>query len=325
MLRQNIAGSLSQIGLNAVQPATVIDRNKGNLAEDLAKAYSGWDSANKKQAYIDALQGGNQEEIDSALANYNPEAYAQVMQAREQRANQLADADTQFARQKELANIQFNNNMALKRLEAALKPATAAQQNMQYLQQMGYSPEEAAQLYYSGQNPNATLPLLGEKGIKKYDENRGKNYATDLEEYENMVSKMPELLDTVANLDKVGANATYTTAGQALDSFRRQVGMNPRQSSKDRAAYISMIDNQVLPLLRDTFGAQFTEREGNTLRKTLGDPNVHPEEKHAQLSAFIRQKQMSIESKARKLQSYATPSLKQFQSNEEVIDWQDLK
>jgi hypothetical protein len=90
--------------------------------------------------------------------------------------------------------------------------------------------------------------------------------------------------------------------------------MSPRQSAVDRAAYVSMIDNQILPLLRDTFGAQFTEREGNTLRKTLGDANSTPEEKAAQLDAFIRQKQMSIESQKRKLDSYNQPKLSDFNS-----------
>lgn len=112
MIGNNIAGTLSQIGLRSVQPATVIDNGKdmGKAIQDSLKMYNDY---SKKQAYIDALQGGNQEKIDSALASYNPEAYAQVMQAREQRANQLADADTQFARQKELAQMNFGNQLAL--------------------------------------------------------------------------------------------------------------------------------------------------------------------------------------------------------------------
>ena len=115
MIGNNIAGTLSQIGLRAVQPATVIDSGKdmGKAIQDSLKMYNDY---SKKHAYIDALQGGDQEKIDSALASYNPEAYAQVMQAREQRANQLADADTQFARQKELADIQYNRSLALENL-----------------------------------------------------------------------------------------------------------------------------------------------------------------------------------------------------------------
>ena len=49
-----------------------------------------------------------------------------------------------------------------------------------------------------------------------------------------------------------------------------------------------------LPLLRDTFGAAFTVKEGETLRATLGDPNYSPAEKDAVLSAFIDQKNNKV-------------------------------
>lgn len=189
---------------------------------------------------------------------------------------------------------------------------TVAQQNIGYLQSLGYSPEEAAALYYSGNNPTLNMENFGKKAQEKFGSETGKNYAEDINAYNNMTSKMPELMDTVSRLNELGQNATYTKGGQILDVIRRETGMSPRQSAVDRASYISMIDNQILPLLRDTFGAQFTEREGNTLRKTLGDANSTPEEKAAQLDAFIRQKQMSIESQKRKLDSYNQPSLADF-------------
>lgn len=157
MLRNNIAGTLAQIGLGAKQNATVVG-NDSDFGQALAQGLGTWDKYTKKQAYIDALQGGDQEKIDSALASYNPEAYAQVMQAREQRANQLADADTQFARQKELAQMNFGNQLALenvrnqhaiglKQLSDALKNQTdeqaktdsldLAQQGINQLAQVG--------------------------------------------------------------------------------------------------------------------------------------------------------------------------------------------
>ena len=50
-----------------------------------------------------------------------------------------------------------------------------------------------------------------------------------------------------------------------------------------------------MPLLRDTFGAQFTEREGESLKATLGSPNVSPKEKDAVLRSFIKQKKRNIQ------------------------------
>lgn len=112
---------------------------------------------------------------------------------------------------------------------------------------------------------------------------------------DSMNSKMPGLQQVVTKLDDLAGKATYTMAGQALDAGRRQMDMEPRESAVARSEYTSIVDNQILPLLRDTFGAQFTQKEGDTLRATLGDPDKSPQEKQALLRAFIEQKQRDIQ------------------------------
>ena len=97
-------------------------------------------------------------------------------------------------------------------------------------------------------------------------------------------TKMPELEKAVDRLNEIGKKATYTTAGRAIDMARREAGMEPRKGAIARADYIATVDNIILPQLRDTFGAQFTVKEGETLRSTLGDPNKTPAEKDAVLS-----------------------------------------
>jgi dephospho-CoA kinase len=82
------------------------------------------------------------------------------------------------------------------------------------------------------------------------------------------------------------------------DSVAKQTGQLPREAAVARARYIAVVDNQVLPLLRDTFGAAFTQKEGETLRNTLGDPNKSPAEKKAVLRSFIEQKRRDLEALA---------------------------
>lgn len=108
------------------------------------------------------------------------------------------------------------------------------------------------------------------------------------------ISTLPQLEATVAQLNKLGQTATYTQAGQLRNTAMRETGMKVPQGAVDRAAYTSLVDNQILPLLRRTFGAQFTEKEGATLRATLGDVNKSPEEKSAILRSFIEQKKAII-------------------------------
>ncbi|MBQ4155889.1 MAG: hypothetical protein IJD90_03690 [Clostridia bacterium] len=303
----NIAGTLSNIGLGAIQKANVVGEDR-DLGKAIAQGLGDWNKFKTRQAYIDQLTSEHPE--DAAKIAQDPEAYAKMLQdnanAERDQQYKLDVLGKQFENALALEGVKNQNAMGLARLAAALKGnQTTGMQNIEYLKTLGYSPEEAAALYYGGQNPNFSFPAFGEKGFNKADENMGKNYAEDLESYRSMTSKLPELEATVDKLSRLGQSATYTKAGQALDLARKELGFTPRQSAIDRKEYISIVDNQILPLLRDTFGAQFTEREGNTLRQTLGDVNATPEEKNAVLRSFINQKKKSVESQARKLQSYS--------------------
>lgn len=109
-------------------------------------------------------------------------------------------------------------------------------------------------------------------------------------------SKIPELEKSVSELSDIGKKATYTTLGKLYDLGKKEIGLGPTEGSISRKEYMSKVDNQILPLLRDTFGAQFTENEGKSLRNTLGDPDATSEEKDAVLKSFIEQKKATIES-----------------------------
>jgi hypothetical protein len=109
-------------------------------------------------------------------------------------------------------------------------------------------------------------------------------------EADSLASKMPGLQKVVAELGVLADTATYTQTGQLWDTIVRETGNMPPEGAIARTKFMAMVDNQVLPLLRDTFGAAFTVKEGESLRATLGDPNKSPPEKKAALEAFIEQK-----------------------------------
>lgn len=133
---------------------------------------------------------------------------------------------------------------------------------------------------------------------KKFDEGRGsvegKAAGEAKSAYDVMVTNLPGLEEVVSELNEVADDATYTYAGQTRDAISKQLGLDPSDGAIARTKYIAMVDNQVLPLLRQTFGAAFTVKEGESLRATLGDPNKTPEEKKAVLQAFIDQKKRNI-------------------------------
>lgn len=149
-------------------------------------------------------------------------------------------------------------------------------------------------------NPGTTLgaPIAIENRQAAYDTGyggvEGKSDAESAALAESIQSKMPGLRVVIDDLTRLADTATYTQSGQAMDSIKRELGLPVGQGAIDRSSYIAIVDNQVLPLLRDTFGSAFTQKEGESLRATLGDPNKSPAEKKAILEAFISQKERDV-------------------------------
>lgn len=120
-------------------------------------------------------------------------------------------------------------------------------------------------------------------------------------------ASMPRLEEAVIQLKALGEVATYTTIGRGVDIARKEAGIDPTEGAVARSTYIAHVKNNVLPLLRQTFGAAFTAAEGDSLLATLGDPNMHPREKEAVLNAFISDKQAEL--KALRRQTNASDGL----------------
>lgn len=112
---------------------------------------------------------------------------------------------------------------------------------------------------------------------------------------------LPGLRETIGQLKELAPIATSTLGGRVFDIAVKESGFGSTKGANARAKFIAIINNQVLPLLKQTFGAAFTEREGETLKATMGDPNATPEQKIEQLNSFINQKVRDIQSKEREL------------------------
>jgi len=125
---------------------------------------------------------------------------------------------------------------------------------------------------------------------------RGSELGTAQASLSSLEANLPNLERVVGRLSELGKIATYTLAGQGRDFVMRQAGVDVPASAVARKEYLSTVDNEILPLLRQTFGAQFTEKEGESLKKTLGDPDASPSEKDAVLRSFITNKVEQIKS-----------------------------
>lgn len=112
---------------------------------------------------------------------------------------------------------------------------------------------------------------------------------------------LPGLIETVDTLKELAPIVTSTIGGKVFDFAVKESGFGATKGATARAKFIAIVSNQVLPLLKETFGAAFTAVEGAELKATMGDPDASPEQKIAQLEAFITQKRRSIQTAQREL------------------------
>lgn len=226
-------------------------------------------------------------------------------QAQRDFQREMLDAQTQRAFA--LENMRNQNARSLAEFKAGLGGYTTAQKNIGYLQTLGYSPEEAAALYYSGNNPTLDMAMLGKKGQETLDKERG----TDLAKKERLERNMSSIKQMTDELIDLADKATYTPAGQARDAFNRFFDRPATEGAKAREKYKQVVANELLPKLRETYGGQLSDAERESLLATLGDVNKSGAEKKQAVKAFW-------EAKQRQLQSYNQPSLADFQT---PIDW----
>lgn len=128
---------------------------------------------------------------------------------------------------------------------------------------------------------------------------------------------LPGLRDVVGKLKELAPIVTSTIAGKLFDVAVKEFGFGSTTGANARAKFISIIDNQVLPLLKATFGAAFTVKEGESLKATLGDPDASPTQKIEQINSFIEGKVREIQGKQRELGGEVT-------STEELTTGQPL-
>lgn len=270
----------------------------------------------RRQAYVDELTQAHPEAAAQIAAD--PAAYMKMLNDKEAAERDQQYKMDQLQKQYDLAMArdanQHANAVGLAKLAAQLKGnATTGMQNIEYLQGLGYSPEEAAQLYYGGNNPTLNMAAFGKKGTEALDKKLGENYAEDLNTYNNLVANLPTLQTMVDELDALADKGTHTTLGRIADTILKEGFDKTSSGALASAAYQAKVNQNLLPLLRQTLGAAFTEKDREELIKTLGDPYATPAIKKDTLESFITNKQREIESKKRKLDSYN-------QGNNGVID-----
>lgn len=204
----------------------------------------------------------------------------------------------------EMANADPNVAMNMWKSQQALDQKNLEKQfnttneikNYNALIGMGVEPDKARDLAFKVKEQKDPFDVM-------YKREEAKQYVDDLNAVRTARSNFPQLEANVNRLRELSPDATFTEAGKLRDYVAKQFGVTT-DGAKARAELESIVNNAVLPLLKQTFGAAFTAEEGLRLQKTLANPDATDQEKIAELDTFIKQKMADIETKERKLGSY---------------------
>ena len=118
-----------------------------------------------------------------------------------------------------------------------------------------------------------------------------------LTDLSRMQAALPGLTDVVGKLKELAPIATSTLGGKLFDVASKELGFGATKGATAATKFGAMVNNQILPLLKPTFGGSFSVQEGQELKATMGDKNLSTNEKLATLEAFLEQKQRDIETK----------------------------
>lgn len=111
---------------------------------------------------------------------------------------------------------------------------------------------------------------------------------------------LPGLTQVVTRLKSLADDATFTMTGKVFNTIAKEFGFSTKGDTS-RARMVSIVDNQVLPLLKPIFGAAFTAIEGDRLRNAFLDPDSSPDSRRASLDSFLEQMERNISTKEEEL------------------------
>lgn len=242
-----------------------------------------------------------------------------------QQLKQGTDAFLQQAsgqQQKSVSQREFDDKVAIVEADPKLKTAKAkaaaidlgllARQSSSATERIATSPALAdAVASVEGKKATATeeAKLTAQKKFKpqitkavKLAEKEAIERGDVLTDLSRMEAALPGLNDAVGQLRELATIATSTMGGKVFDFAAKELGFGSTKGATAKAKFIGIVNNQVLPLLKPTFGGSFSIQEGESLKATMGDPDASVEEKLVQLDAFIEQKQRDIKTKQAQLE-----------------------
>ena len=123
----------------------------------------------------------------------------------------------------------------------------------------------------------------------------GTNEAEEKDVIASMSANLPALRATTERLKGLAATASFSLPQKGFNFVMQQAfGVTP-QGSTDRERMKSIVNNMILPLLKQTFGASFTVNEKDELKATLLDMDMPAPARIAALEEYMNGKTRELQ------------------------------
>lgn len=170
---------------------------------------------------LSQIQSGDWEGGINTIADTDPNTALGLVQYKQQQDDALALERMKEASRNQLTPYQ-QEMLALKRQQLAQSGGgTGSIKNIEYLVRQGYTPEQAANMVFSGQNP--AVAGLGQKGMEAYDKKVGETLGDEFvaerqlkklkPKAENALQRAEESLNEGSGLGQVGGWGWTTGEG----------------------------------------------------------------------------------------------------------------
>lgn len=194
-------------------------------AEKLSSAYLERNRRKGLASGLEQIQGGDWEGGVNTIAQTDPDTALGLAQYKQEADDKIALQQAKMQQEAELRNTltPYQQEMlALKRMQLAQNGGgTGSIKNIEYLVGQGYTPEQAANMVFSGQNP--AVQGLGQKGMEAYDKKVGETLGDEFvaerqlktlkPKAENALQRAEESLNEGTGLGQVGGWGWTTGQG----------------------------------------------------------------------------------------------------------------
>lgn len=132
--------------------------------------------------------------------------------------------------------------------------------------------------------------------LDQYAKEQAKTQQKRQEELDAAKIRFQNAQDLTRQLSGLANKATHTSFGRRIDNLAEGLGFTTPGAEAEEQ-YRQIVNNEMIPRIREYMGSSVTEEEGKRVLGLLGDPTAAPARKQAALNSFLAAAERNLKNK----------------------------